>query len=141
MREATFIGEFNFGDMDNREYMLNDKNFCYGHYTVNKGTATIAGFRINDYIYYGISFCSPLDNFSKTKGRENAEYNLVYASGSQKRGVMALDETTRDMSPTELFKIALERHLIKMVNKPMWTKNPVVDFRPKKVVAENLAVF
>jgi len=141
MRQGSFNGEFNFGDKKHREKILNDKNFCYGHYTVNNGTATLAGLRIGDNLYYGISFCSPLDNFSKEKGRGNAEYNLAHASGSQKRGMMALDETTKDMSPTELFKIALEKHLTKMVNKPMWTKQAVVNFRPIKVIVANVGIF
>lgn len=123
--------DFDFGNSIYREVMTYDENFTYGHYKVNSGVGTVAGFRIGNKLYFGVSLCSPNDNFSKASGRERAEDNLIYAGSCNKRGVMILDENTKDLHPTELLKLALEHHLNKMAHKPIWVKNPVVDFRPK----------
>lgn len=121
---------FNFGNMIHREAMIYDEHFTYGHYKVNTGTATVAGFRIGDKLYFGISLCSPNDNFSKSMGRVLAEDNIIFSENSSKRGVMVLDGKTKELHPTELLKLALEHHLNRMSHKPEWAKNHVVTFRP-----------
>lgn len=134
MREVNVADlgiDFNFANVDHRVEMTYSPNFKYGHYKVNDGNATIAGFRVGDKLYFGISFCSPVDNFSKKFGRMLATDSLVYGDG-KRRGVMVLDDETKELPPITLFKLALERHLNRMKNKPVWAKRPVVDFRPKK---------
>ncbi|MFA5048316.1 MAG: hypothetical protein WC516_04835 [Patescibacteria group bacterium] len=124
--------EFNFRNQIHRDVMTEDKNFTYGHYGINEGIATVAGFRISDRLYFGVSLCSPTDNFSKAFGRANAEDNLVLTENSQKRGVMILDNKIKDLHPTELLKLALEHYLNRMSHKPVWVKNPIITFRSKK---------
>lgn len=135
MKEAIFNGiwgdtAFNFGNELHRTEMISDKNFSYGHYKVNDGMGTVAGFRMGDKLYFSVALCSPCDNFSKAEGRYIAEENLIDIEHSSKRGVMILDKTAAELHPAELLKLALEHHLNRMIHKPIWAKNPVVDFRP-----------
>ena len=111
---------FNFGDEEQRTWFIDDHNFSFGHFVVNNGVATVGGFRIKDKLYYGVSICSPVDNFSKIEGRANVIDNLIEPEFTKKRGVYMLNETTTTLHPNELLKLALERHLAKMRNKPEW---------------------
>lgn len=123
--------EFNFGNEYHRQKAAKDPNFSYGHYKVNGGVGTVAGFRIGNKVFFGISLCCPNDNFSRAIGRLNARDGLVTADSSNKRGVMIVDDTTKDLHPTELFKLVLEYYLNSNIRKPVWTKFPVVEFRTK----------
>ena len=76
-----------FGEVKFREDIINYHNFCYGHFKVGDGFATVAGGRIGNNVYYGISFCSPKDNFSKQKGRILAEDHLIDENSAKLRGV------------------------------------------------------
>jgi len=121
---------FNFGSLDTRMKLPFLREFTYGHFKVGKGFATIGGVMIGDNLYYGISFCSPEDNFSKKVGRKLAVYNLVEAKNSHNRGVITLDVDLSCLKPAEIFKEVVYSHLEHMnSHKPQWAKNANVDFR------------
>jgi hypothetical protein len=127
--KETIIEEFNFGNFDDRVKVVN--HFTCAHFKVNTGQATVVGIRIKDKLYYSVSICSPLDNFSKKKGRMFARNFFLNDTQSNKRGVLNIGAQFAS-TPAQLFKRALEKHLEKMRNKPMWLKNVTVEFRNDK---------
>ena len=129
MKESNFNKGFNFGSIEDREDFINNNshNFCY--FKLNSGYASVFGARIDNKVFYAISMCSPLDNFSKRKGRELA-YNSFVEADSSKRGVMIIDNS--EASIGEILKLSLETHLKKMRRRPNWVKNPIVSFRTKR---------
>jgi len=136
MREASIPiitpDTFNFALQSHREALAKSPEFTYGHYSVCGGTITVAGARVGDKLYYGLSMCTPEDNFSKDKGRKIATARLTYSSDSHLRGVFF--GALGDMAPGEAFMYALEDHIYKMRHRPHWIKKDYeVDFRgPKK---------
>lgn len=127
---AAFISyEFNFGDELHRDIIIDDPNFCYGHYVVGKGQATVGGIRLGNKLYYAVALCSPNNNFSKMTGRDYANGHFIVNKYSNKRGVIILNDALCAQPPAILLKLALEKHLFKMRNKPHWTRNAEVDFR------------
>jgi len=124
-----FGNEFNFGSEIHRLIITHDPSFTYGHYKVGSGQATVGGVRFGDKLYYAVALCSPVDNFSKSRGRALVHSHLINTDNSNKRGVMVLDATTAELPPAQLLKYALEHYLNKMNHKPNWVKNANVDFR------------
>lgn len=106
--------------------------FSFAHFKINNGNATICGGLVEDgNLYYGISFCSPVDNFSKRKGRALAKIAMIKQS-DHCRGVY--QKANKDERAGQLLKEALQNHLTKMRNKPSWIKTGVlnVEFNSKK---------
>jgi len=130
MREVT-MSEFNFSNEMQRETLSKDKEFTFGHYKIGDGSATIAGGRLGEYLYYGISLCSPEDNFSRMTGRDFAVDHLIFDQFSGKRGRMFINSELLDSAPAIVLKTALERHLNKMRQRSSWMKNTVT-FRTNK---------
>ncbi len=124
---------FDFSQEITRACMPNLDNFVYGHYKVDGGNATICGARLGDHLYYGISLCSPKDNFSRRSGRILSVTHLKESRFSHQRGVMHLSEELSDSVPAVVLREALERHIRKMRKKPSWVNNGVVEFRKIKI--------
>ena len=120
MHEVKFTQEFNFSDKSHRFMLTKCKEFTYGHYTVGKGTVTVAGAMVCGNLYFGVSMCSPEDNFSKRLGRCCAEANLVNDHKSKMRGVY--DGLNGEEKPAEALREALEHHLDSMRHRPHWIK-------------------
>jgi hypothetical protein len=114
--------------------MTNDENFTFGHYSVDSGYATVAGGRVGNKIYYGISFCSPDSSFSKEEGRKRAMGHLIERGSSHKRGVFVSDNLD-EMAPSLVFYNCLQYFLNRKhtFKKPIWmNKIPTIDFQNKK---------
>ena len=122
--------EFSLANEETREIMAKDKGVKYAHFNVNNGQATVGGLKVDNTLFYWISICSPLDNFSRQIGREKAGKFLTEPVSSNKRGVLNITGFA-DRSYGELLRMALERHLDKMRNKPSWLRRPVISFRGK----------
>ena len=131
MRKADIpitTDSFNFGNQWHREVLTECPEFTYGHYNVCGGVITIAGARVGDKLYYGLSMCSPEDNFSRSRGRKIATARLTYSSDSHLRGVFF--GNLGDMTPGEAFRYAVDEHLGKMRHRPHWIKKDFeVNFR------------
>lgn len=133
MRKINWTTTFNFGSYDDRAMLDTCQEFTYGHFKVGPGHATVAGGRIDNKLYYGITFCSPQDNFSKKIGRARACQNLREDEHSHMRGVLELEGNADDAQPAMVLKMAVEYHLQKMRNRrPQWSKEATVDFRGKR---------
>jgi hypothetical protein len=146
MREIKWssetVSEFVFGNKESREALILQDNFTYGHFCIGSGFATICGGRIGNNLYYGVSFCSPEDNFSKKSGRDKAVEHLIEVKHGNLRGVLNLADIA-DEQPALILQEAVRNHLAKMRNrKPQWAKNSPIKFRGKtkklKVVLERL---
>jgi len=142
--------QFDFGSWYHRDCLRENKECTFGHYKVGEGVITIVGvlmdgtilddgFHPNDpRLYYGISMCSPEDNFSKSAGRAGAKDNLVSAKTSVMRGVygpreyVSTDDVRKD-APAVVLREAVKEHLNKMRHRPSWiSKGAKVEFRSKK---------
>jgi hypothetical protein len=135
MRKTDWNGtDFDFAKANDREELLSNKDFTFGHYKVGPGYATIGGARIGDELYYSVTFCSPEDNFSKAEGRLNVYDRLCEPEYGHLRGVLRLLEAEDDTPPAIILKRAVEVHLTKMRSdkKPQWTKGATVEFRGKR---------
>lgn len=134
MRKIDWQNKFDFSDYHHRCNLEDCKNFTYGHFKVGAGFATVAAGRIDDYLYYGITFCSPEDNFSRQKGRSYACRNLREESHSHMRGVLTLEGAVDEAPPAIVLKKAVENHLRKMRpdQRPQWAKGAAIDFRSMK---------
>jgi len=131
---------FDFGNRDHRGALVLDSQFTYGHFRIGHvskcdpsydyrlknpvGYATVGGLRRGDKLYYGVSMCSPEDNFSKKTGRRLVVEHLLQEETSNKRGVLSIAGLTNEQ-PALLLKFALERHIFKTRNLPSWTKKGV----------------
>jgi hypothetical protein len=119
---------FDFGDVRHRSECISKKDHVYGHYKVGDGCATICGFRIGKVLYYGISLCSPKDDFVKALGRKIASGRLLTSRSNDQRGMMYLSDELAESVPAVVLKEAVEHHLSKMRRRPFWTQE-VVMFR------------
>lgn len=131
MRELV-IDNFDFSNEDHRAVLTEHKDFTFGHYKVDGGDATVAGARIGNYLFYGVSLCSPQDNFSKEVGRVYAADHLVAPEFSHKRGRMRISDSIINEPPAFILKLALERHVDKMRQRPHWMRERVVTFRSNR---------
>jgi len=124
--------DFSFGILRHRSMLYNSVAFTYGHYKIGSGFATIGGTRIGDKLYYGVTFCSPEDNFSKKSGRRYSRRNLTRHEYSHMRGIFSLGSAI-DQQPALVLKEAVEAHLVKMRGlRPQWSKGAAVEFRGKR---------
>jgi hypothetical protein len=125
------VRDFNFANKDQRDSLTTCKEFTYGHYCVGEGVVTVAGAVVDGKLYYGVSMCSPKDNFSKKLGRDCAEANLVNDHKSRLRGVY--DNLNGEESPAEALREALEDFLGRMRQRPHWIKkDDEVKFRGER---------
>ena len=124
-----------------RRLICADPNFVYGHYQIGpsvvstgnmfrttnpqKGFATIGGVRIGQKLYYAVSLCSPLDNFSKKVGREKVCANMRDHLSSRQRGVFDISGM-EDEQPAIILKCALEHYLEVTRHLPPWTRQVVL---------------
>ena len=109
------------------------RRVTYGHFKVGPGFATIAGARLGDRLYYGITFCSPEDNFSKKVGRAKSSWRLSCDPRGCFRGVLRLDGEIDKVQPAIVLKRAVEYYLSKETSRrPQWTKGATVEFRGKR---------
>lgn len=111
--------DFDFGNITYRADIINKA--CYAHFNVGQGQATIAGMIVNDVLYYGVSFCSPEDNFSKKLGRRKAEEHFIYSAN--KRGVLRGD--FKSSHPSEVLEQALKHYLGSNRRLPKWIRGDV----------------
>ena len=133
MRELDWPGQFDFGDAEHRYNLTNMSDFTYGHFQIGSGYATIGGGVIDSKLYYGISFCSPEDNFSKKTGRNYVVSHLESTTYGHLRGVFTLADYMKDAQPAIVLQNAVDRHLLKMRDrKPQWAKGMSVEFRGKR---------
>ena len=126
--------DFDFGNQAHRVCVLstayNDsRNFTFGHYKIGDsgGTITVGGVVHGDKLYYAVSICSPLDNFSKRVGRKNVEDNFIQDKNSIKRGVVSVLDI-KDENPAIVLKRAAQVYLRKNKMLPKWSRKEV-DFR------------
>jgi hypothetical protein len=123
--------DFDFGKSSCRLILTADEEFTFGHYCIDhvllrrQGNATIGGVRYGDRLYYGVSLCSPEDNFSKKIGRTNVVNNLIDGENSSKRGVFSILSVDLHLQPALLLKWALEDFLGKAKRLPPWTRGEV----------------
>jgi len=125
---------FDFGNQAHRTCVLataydDSRNFTFGHYKIGDsgGTITVGGVAHGDRLYYAVSICSPLDNFSKRVGRKNVEDNFVQDKNSMKRGVVSIADI-RGENPAIVLKRAAQSYLRKNKMLPKWSRKEV-DFR------------
>lgn len=133
---------FDFGNKSHRKALWLFDEFTFGHYKVGDGVITIAGILMahteigcDTCLYYGISMCSPNDNFSKSFGRSNAIANLIGDKTSQMRGVFCTEPASMLVSepPATIFQAAVKDHLLKIRRLPNWIPaNCEVEFRGKR---------
>ena len=129
MKTLKTDGTFNFGDTDDRYELTCVDDFTWGHYKLDDGSATVCGACLDGKLYYGVSFCSPKDNFSRKIGIIRARNNLVKESSSKCRGVYIIPNDLADAPPALVFLYALRYHLTRMGQRPSWVKNCITDFR------------
>lgn len=131
MREINWSDpDFDFGSYYDRSVLNRSRDFTFAHFRVGPGFSTIAGGRIGNKLYYGVTFCSPEDNFSKKFGREHAVKNLMDQDYSHMRGVLYLEGPLENVQPAIILKRAVETHLRKMQwCRPQWSKGATVEFR------------
>ena len=142
MRSVDFEGligvgqSFNFGNQAHRASLAStaygeSKSFTFGHYNVGDsgGVITVGGAVCDGKLYYAVSICSPLDNFSRKVGRKNVEHNFIHDKNSVKRGVVNVVDVV-DKSPATVLKEAAQYYLRNNKSLPKWTRNEVV-FRKK----------
>jgi hypothetical protein len=132
MREVEFK-DFDFGSEWMRTCITYTRDLTFGHYAVGNGFATVAGVLIGNNVYYGISFCSPEDNFSKRTGREYAKKHFRENKYSHMRGVSPLKNGLANHPPVVVFRSVVLNHLAKMdpSHRPQWAKDAPIDFRGK----------
>ena len=132
-QELTNIKEdFDFGNQAHRATVLStmydeSRSFTFGHYQIGDsgGTITVGGVRHGDKLYYAVSICSPMDNFSKKVGRRNVEDNFIQDKNSMKRGVISI-ESLKEESPAVVLKAAAQSYLRKSRMLPRWSRKEVV---------------
>lgn len=123
------VMSFDFSRSYDRSCLV--EHLVYGHYKIGDGFVTVAGARVDEKLYYGLSFCSPEDNFSKESGRENAIEHLTSPDTPHMRGVLNI-ASSPDEQPAIILKQAAQRHVAKMrgEKRPHWvTNNSVVTFK------------
>jgi len=122
---------FDFSNSLCRYVLTSLTDFAFGHYSIGEGYATIGGGRIGNKLYYGVSFCSPEDNFSKKLGILYAKHNLAGDQSGHMRGVFIISDEISDEPPTIILQKAVASHLDKMRRgrRPQWAKNQHVEFR------------
>ena len=145
MRDTREIkGDFDFGNEDDRHALVESEDLTYAHFWIKKhctsignacgsriiGNATVCGSRVGDHLYYGVSLCSPQDNFEKRLGRELARDSIMSLDRCSKRGVLDVADNF-DEQPSVLLHDALLNHLSKMKRPPCWVKNAEIIFRGK----------
>lgn len=124
---GTEINSFNFSNNGDRVRLTNS-NLSYDHFRLGDGFITIAGRLVNGKLYYGVSLCSPQDNFSKKEGRRLATLSIYDRKRRYLRGVMSDYGTLNTDHPSIVLKKAVEKHMNKF-NVPKWAKNRPVEFR------------
>jgi hypothetical protein len=138
MREIKFLNyevlqvksaDFDFSNKLHRTHLSKQRdNLSYSHFQLGNGGATVAAGIVDGRLYYGVSFCSPNDNFSRSMGREVARNSFSNKSGN--RGVLFNVDMT--LPVRDLLTLALQSALSNMKSQPRWAKNKTPEHRGKK---------
>jgi len=139
MKESNFLKNIDITNHHDRRNVTLDRMFTYNHFQIgsnyinlndfmkeknnNVGFATIGGLRVGNLLYYAVSLCSPIDNFSRYMGRQFVNQNMKVDS-SKKRGILDISKLA-DEPPPVVLKYALEHYLKKTRRLPIWTKQQV----------------
>jgi hypothetical protein len=103
----------------------NERDISFAHFDLGDGHATVVGAYCDGALYYGVSLCSPEDNFSRSKGRLLAEWH--FRNGKQ-RGVIF--GNFDHLSPPLALLNALEYYLSGKRHFPKWAKkNATISLR------------
>ncbi len=127
--------------IDNRHMNINDQKLftTYSHFDIEGGgKATVIVLEDKQKVYYGISFCSPKDMFSRKTGRTNAEKRLFVHLRRSENGLThsklaGTFDVKSKQSLSDLYnfcKKAVNKSLAK--DAPHWASG-MVDFRNNNV--------
>ena len=120
------------------------KQVVYSYFLLNNGHATVASVKFETDLIYGISLCSPTDNFCRKEGRILARKRLFHYMGRiiiksieedfqwKWVGKLPLNESEREMSGNsgELNKRVLIQW-IQAHKGPQWTTDPIISFKTR----------
>lgn len=103
----------------------NGRDISFAHFNLGGGHATVVGAYSNGALYYGISLCSPEDNFDRSTGRTLAHWH--FCNGKQ-RGVIYNNMSS--LPPPVALLMALEYYLSGKRHFPRWVKkNATISLR------------
>jgi len=116
-----------------RQAVKEDK-IRYYHFNVLQGAATVAMYDQGGDTYYGVSFCSPEDNFCRATGRLKARRRLFSIQHPDLPGpwrgcvVVGVNKTSKLELATQIIKDIL------ITNPPPWSFPDLVALNPRQII-------